>query len=127
MATDRAWTGKDGERHEQTEWHNVIFWGTANQKPSNLVEYMVSGREVLVEGRIQTRSWEKDGNKHYRTEIIAERVTLVGQKPTGVGGQQGGEHREQNRRQQPRARTRQPDTAAAPPLGTELTENDIPF
>ena len=64
---------------ETTEWHRVVAWG----KTADLCgKYLTKGQQVCVEGKIQTRSWEKDGQKHYATEIIASQVTFLS-KPSG--------------------------------------------
>ena len=69
---------KDGEWEEQTEWFNVVVWGDQAERIS---QYVVKGKAVYVEGRFQTRSWEKDGEKHYRGELIANTVQLLDKKP----------------------------------------------
>jgi single-strand DNA-binding protein len=72
VATNRAWTDASGDRQESVEFHHVIVYGN-QAEPS--AEYLRRGQLVLVEGRLQTRSWDgQDGQKRYRTEIIAERV-----------------------------------------------------
>ena len=75
VATTEKWTSKDGEKHEQTEWHRIVLWG---KQAEVLQPYLLKGKQVLVEGRIQTRQYDKDGQKHYTTEIKADRVTLLG-------------------------------------------------
>jgi single-strand DNA-binding protein len=75
LATTEKWTSKDGEKHEQTEWHRIVLWG---KQAEVLQPYLLKGKQVLVEGRIQTRQYDKDGQKHYATEIKADRVTLLG-------------------------------------------------
>lgn len=70
LATNHVYT-KDGERKESVEYHNVVLFG---KQADNTAQYMKKGSEALVEGRLQTRSWEKDGVKHYRTEIIGESI-----------------------------------------------------
>jgi single-strand DNA-binding protein len=75
VATTDKWTTKDGEKKEQTEWHRVVLWGKSAE---TLQPYLTKGKQVYVEGRLQTRQWEKDGQKHYTTEIKADRVTLLG-------------------------------------------------
>jgi single-strand DNA-binding protein len=79
---------KDGE--EQTEWHRVILFG---QPADFALDYLAKGRQVFVQGRLKTSSYEKDGQKHYATDIIASRVNALGPKPadsksatTGVSG-----------------------------------------
>lgn len=66
----------DGQRQDQTEWHRVIVWG---KQAENCSKYLAKGRSVLVEGRLQTRSWEdKSGQKRYTTEIVAQNVKFIG-------------------------------------------------
>ncbi len=86
MATTETWNGKDGQKQEKTEWHRVVLWG---KMAENLQEYLVKGKQIFVEGRLQTRQWEeKDGTRRYTTEVRADRVVLLG----GAGGSQRGGH-----------------------------------
>ena len=80
LATTEVWNDRNNQRQEKTEWHRVVLWG----KPAeSLQEYLTKGKQIYVEGRLQTRQWDdKDGNKRYTTEIKADRVTLLG----GGGG-----------------------------------------
>jgi single-strand DNA-binding protein len=111
MATTEVWNDKGGQRQEKTEWHRVVLWGKTAE---SLNEYLTKGKQIYVEGRLQTRKWQdKDGQDKYTTEIRGDRVVLLG---SAGGG-----------RQQPRA-------AAAPgmddPMGeptAEITDDDIPF
>ena len=83
VATSDSWTDKNGQKQERTEWHSVIVWG---KRAEVCAKYLSKGRQVFVEGRIQTRSWDdKDGNKKYMTEIIANDVQFLG----GGGGREG--------------------------------------
>lgn len=76
VATTDYRTGADGQRQEQTEWHRVVVW---SKQAENCAKYLAKGRSVLVEGRLQTRSWEdKQGQKRYVTEIVAQNVQFVG-------------------------------------------------
>jgi single-strand DNA-binding protein len=76
MATTETWTDKAGEKHEKTEWHRVLLWGKVAE---SLSEYLVKGKQVYVEGRLQMREWtDKDGNKRYATEVRSDRVVLLG-------------------------------------------------
>ncbi len=69
VATNRTYNDRDGKKQEQTEFHNVVAFG----KLADIMgQYLKKGRPVFIEGRLQTNSWEKDGQKHYRTEIIAD-------------------------------------------------------
>ena len=81
VATNRMWTDQHGERQEAAEFHNVVIFG---KQAESSAEYLKKGQSVLVEGRIQTRSWDgQDGQKRYRTEIIAERVQFGPKKVEG--------------------------------------------
>ena len=114
IATTDVWTDRtSGQRQERTEWHRVVLWG---KQAESLKDYLLKGRTIYVEGRLQTRQWEdRDGNKRYTTEIRADRVVLLGGGRAGGGG--GGE----DFGDRDTAPTGQ---APAPP---ELTEDDIPF
>jgi single-strand DNA-binding protein len=82
VATNRTWKDQNGEKKEATEFHNIVVFG---RQADICAQYLKKGQQVLVEGRIQTRSWEKDAVKQYRTEIVAERVQF-GAKTGGFGG-----------------------------------------
>ena len=91
LATSRVWKDKDGENQEQTEWHNVVFWN----KPAEIISrYVKKGALLLVEGRVQTRTYEKDGVKMYRTEIMGETFQLP---PKSMSGSGSGEESAQER------------------------------
>lgn len=76
VATNERWTDKSGQKQERTEWHRIVVWG---QQGENCAQYLTKGRPVYIEGRIQTRQWDdKDGNKRYTTEIVAQRVQFLG-------------------------------------------------
>jgi single-strand DNA-binding protein len=78
VATTETWTTKDGEKKEKTEWHRIVLWG---RQAETLQPYLVRGKSVCIEGKLETRSWEKDGQKHYATEVKADHVALL-----GIGG-----------------------------------------
>lgn len=80
LATSESYTGKDGKRVENTEWHNIVVWGGLAE---NVSKYTAKGSKVYVEGKIKTRSWEKDGVKKYTTEIVADTVTFMDKKEGG--------------------------------------------
>ncbi len=78
VATSRSWVNAEGVRREETEWFNVVAWG-------NLAEickqHLTKGRQVYVEGRLQTRGWEdQSGKKHYRTELVANEMIMLGER-----------------------------------------------
>jgi len=112
LATTEVWNDKaSGQRQERTEWHRVVVWG---KQAETLSEYLTKGRQIYIEGRLQTRQWDdKDGNKRYTTEVRTDRIVLLGgRSSTGEAGagQQGS--------------SPSGSPAAGPP---ELTEDDIPF
>src|SRR5262252_2639101 len=87
MATTEVWNDKSGQRQEKTEWHRVVLWGKTAE---SLNEYLTKGKQIYVEGRLQTRQWDdKDGNKRYTTEIRGDRIVLLG-GGGGGGGRSGG-------------------------------------
>ncbi|MFH1994050.1 MAG: single-stranded DNA-binding protein [Pseudomonadota bacterium] len=82
IATSERWTDKEsGERKERTEWHRVVAWRRLGEICG---EYLSKGRQVYVEGKLQTRSWEKDGVTRYTTEIVASDVQFLGTKDTAA-------------------------------------------
>lgn len=89
IATTRSYTkgGQGGERVEETEWHRVTVWG---KDAENAHKYLTKGRQVYVEGRLQTRSYEKEGVKHYSTDVVAETVQYLGGRGGGEGEGGGG-------------------------------------
>src|SRR5579872_5074038 len=120
LATTEVWNDKtSGQKQEKTEWHRIVLWGKSAEA---LSEYLTKGKQIYVEGRLQTRKWQdKDGNDKYSTEIRSDRIVLLGggggggggarpQRPAAVGAHAGGEQME--------------------PMGepvSELTDDDIPF
>ncbi len=75
LATNRIWTDKNNQKQEKTEFHNIVLWQKLAETAS---QYLKKGNLVLIEGRIQTRSWQdQNGNKRYRTEIVAENMQLA--------------------------------------------------
>ena len=84
MATTEVWNDKGGQRQEKTEWHRIVLWGKTAE---SLNEYLTKGKQIYVEGRLQTRQWDdKDGNKRYTTEIRGDRIVLLGGGSGGGGG-----------------------------------------
>jgi single-strand DNA-binding protein len=86
VATNRVWKNQQGEKQEAVEYHNIVVFG---RQAETSAQYLKKGDNVLVEGRLQTRSWESEGTKKYRTEIVADRVQF-GAKGRGGGGGGGG-------------------------------------
>jgi single-strand DNA-binding protein len=71
LATNRVYNDRDGKRQEAVDYHNIVVFG---KQAENCAKYLTKGSSTYVEGRMQTRSWDKDGQKQYRTEVIADRV-----------------------------------------------------
>lgn len=83
LATTDTWKDKSGEKQEKTEWHRVSFFGRLAEIVG---EYLKKGSPVYVEGRIQTRKWQdKEGQDRYTTEIVADRMQMLGSKSSGSG------------------------------------------
>jgi single-strand DNA-binding protein len=117
LATTEVWNDKQNQRQEKTEWHRVILWG---KQAESLQEYLTKGKQIYVEGRLQTRQWDdKDGNKRYTTEIKADRITLLGGGGGGRGGGGGGMDRD-------RPHAGGGGGADEPPMDP-ITDDDIPF
>jgi single-strand DNA-binding protein len=108
VATSEKWTDQEGNRQERTEWHNVVVWG---KQAETCGQYLAKGRQVFVEGSIRSRQYDdKDGNKRYITEVIAQRVQFLGGRGegAGAGAARGG-------------------GAAEPPAPPMPEDDDIPF
>jgi single-strand DNA-binding protein len=106
MATTERWSDPSGEKREKTEWHRIVVWGKQAEIAS---EYLRKGRQVYIEGSLQTREWtDREGNKRTTTEIRAQRLQLLG--------------RPDDRQAQPAS---QPDEEVAEPAS--YGEDDIPF
>lgn len=78
VATSRTWTSAEGERREETEWFNVVAWGTLAEICKT---HLTKNQQVYIEGRLQTRGWEDEtGKKHFRTELVANEMILLGER-----------------------------------------------
>jgi len=124
IATNENWTDKQGQKQERTEWHRIVVWG----KPAELCgEYLSKGRQVYVEGRLQTREWtNKEGAKQYTTEVVANPVGgvifLSGGERGGRGaGRSGGGAQSDDFAQPP------PMDETSPAGAPSKPEDDIPF
>jgi single-strand DNA-binding protein len=111
VATNEGWRDSDGNQKDRTEWHRVVLW---RKQAEFAGEYLKKGRKVYVEGKLQTRSWDdKDGNKRYTTEIVADNLVPLDTKGESAGS--GG-----NAPAQP------PQVESVPPDG-EADGDDLPF
>jgi single-strand DNA-binding protein len=116
LATTERFTDREGQKKEDTQWHRIVIWGKTAE---SLHEYLTKGKQIYVEGRIQTREWEaKDGTKQKTTEIRADRIVLLG----SAGG---GEMRARPAREK-FAETAEPAHADASPVDAPH-DDDIPF
>jgi single-strand DNA-binding protein len=107
VATSEVWNDREGQRQERTEWHNIVVWG---KQAEACGQYLAKGRQVFVEGSIRTRQYDdKDGNRRYITEIIAQRVQFLGGAGRGAEARGGAGD----------------EAPAAPPVPAE--DDDIPF
>lgn len=114
LATNRVYNDRDGKRQESTDYHNIVVFG---KQAENCAKYLHKGNSAYVEGRLQTRSWDKDGQKQYRTEIVADRVQFG---PKGDGGT-----RPSNDNQGSGNDDRQPSPPDYPE--EDINPEDIPF
>jgi len=79
LATNRFYTGPDGERKQETEWFTIVAW---KKQAESCNQFLTKGQRVYVEGRLQTRSWEgQDGQKYFRVEVVANRVLFLDRQP----------------------------------------------
>lgn len=128
LATNRSFKGKDGQQQDQTEYHNIVAFG---RQAEVIGQYLKKGRPVYVEGRIQTRSWESEGQKKYRTEIVIDNFQFGPQAggAAGAGSFGGGASRPASS-----GPAEQPVDAGMPDVGDsiqypdeEINPEDIPF
>lgn len=136
VATSESWTDKaSGERQERTEWHRIVAFGRLAEI---IGQYLSKGRQVYIEGRIQTREWEdKEGNRRWTTEIVANEMQMLGGRGQGGEGGYGGGQAPQGggggygQQAAPRPQGGQePDSGGMPPFGggpQGPPDDDIPF
>lgn len=83
VATNRVWKDDQGNQQERVEYHNIVVW---RRLAEICAQYLAKGRQVYIEGHLQTRSWEgQDGKKNYRTEVVADNMIMLGSRPATVG------------------------------------------
>lgn len=136
LATSEKWTDKQtGQKVEKTEWHRVSLFGKVAEIAG---EYLRKGSQVYIEGKLQTREWEKDGIKRYTTEIVVDMqgtMQLLGGRPQQDDQQGGGNHQQAPRQQAPRPQQSQqqsrpaPQQQAAPQPAPDFDsfDDDVPF
>ncbi|MCF6180039.1 MAG: single-stranded DNA-binding protein [Geopsychrobacter sp.] len=137
LATTERYKDRDGNRQEKTEWHNIVVW---RQLAEICGKFLHKGKQVYIEGKIQTRSYDdRDGNKRYMTEIVADQMQMLGSKNDDQGGGYGGGQPQGNygnqnasgdQQQNNRTGSQQPQPAPQTNSFEEPTYNDddeIPF
>jgi single-strand DNA-binding protein len=125
IATTDTWKDKSGEKQERTEWHRVAFFGKLAEIAG---EYLKKGSQVYVEGRLQTRKWQdKDGQDKYTTEIVADRMQMLGSRAGAASG--GGEAPERDRGADGGSGAAGKKSGAAAPAKKNVDDldDDIPF
>ena len=133
IATTDQWKDKSGAKQERTEWHRVAFFGRLAEIAG---EYLKKGSQVYVEGRLQTRKWQdKDGNEKYTTEIVADRMQMLGSRG-GMGGADMGADMGSDMDERPSPPPRSSSGGSRPPASSggakpagkfDDLEDDIPF
>ena len=135
VGTSKAWRDRDsGEQKERTEWHRVVFFNRLAEIAS---EYLKRGSKIYLEGELRTREWEREGQKHYTTEIVADEMQMLdgrggmdggnGQSSGGQGGQggQGSNQGNQGNQDNQGSGSRPADDFGPPP--SDDFDDDIPF
>lgn len=127
LATSESWKDKNGQRQERTEWHRVVVWGKTAEI---CAKYLAKGRQVFIEGRIQTRSYDdKEGQKKYITEVIANDVQFLssGRDGAGAGGSAPASAPGSKRGGDEGPMPPEPDFSSAGGYGGGGADDDIPF
>jgi len=127
LATTSVRKDRDGNNQEKTEWHRVKLFGKLGEIAG---EYLRKGRQVYIEGRLEYGSYEKDGVKHYTTDIIADDMQMLGGGSEGGAPRRefsGGESRGSRPQQSAGAPRREQAPAKASDFGADFADDDIPF
>lgn len=116
LATNERWKDKNGEKKDRVEFHNIVVW---NKLAEICGEYLTKGKQVYIEGKIQSREWEdRGGVKRTQYEIVAHQMLMLGSKGEGEGRSGEGEHERS---------TQQPAGQSAPEPESEISDEEIPF
>jgi len=123
LATTRQWRDKDGNNQEDTQWHNIKVWA---RQAEIAQQYLKKGRQIYVEGRIETRSYDdKEGNKKWFTEIISDRFLMLGSKRDEAGG--SGETADYDPAADQSSRPASRGYSSSPPKPPAGEDDDLPF
>lgn len=122
IATNRTWKDQNGNQQSKTEYHNIVAW---RRLAEIVAQYLSKGRQVYIEGYLQTRSWDgQDGQKRYRTEIVADNMIMLGNRGENAGAPAENNYQnQQSSREQPQ----QEMATAGPASEEEIRIEDIPF
>lgn len=119
IATNEAWTDKNGQKQEKTEWHRVVVFGKLAELCN---QYLQKGRQIYLEGKLQTRQWQdKEGQTRYTTEVVAQTIQFLGGVQTGAGRGAGNQYSNTTAQQSA------PDTSLEFQAEPTFTEEDVPF
>ncbi len=129
IATSEQWTDKtSGDRQEKTEWHRIVVFG---KQAETCEKYLSKGSQIYIEGRLQTRNYEKDGQTHYTTEIVASNFQFLGGKSDNQGqkggGYQGGGGGYQKKDSAPNNQYQAQTNPGMAGGSTPVPDDDIPF
>ncbi len=125
LATTDTWKDKGGEKQEKTEWHRVVMFGKTAEIAG---EYLKKGSQVYIEGRLQTRKWtDKEGQERYTTEIVADRMQMLGSRSGGSDRMAPPDDEAPARSAAPAKKSAAPGTAKGKGGNFDDLEDDIPF
>lgn len=126
LATDESYKKESGEMVNKVEWHRIVLWRFLAE---NAGKYLKKGSQVYIEGKLQTRMWEKDNQKHYTTEIVASEMTFLGGKSEWQGGQQQqqGENSQPNQQQNNQSQPQANQKPSYDIPDTDFDDDDLPF
>ena len=124
LATTMSWRDKDtGEQQERTEWHRIVFFGRLAEVVG---EYLTKGRQIYIEGRLQTRKWEdKEGNERYTTEIVANEMQMLGNRNDAPVNQEPASLKEPTHKNSTDSSSKSSQPLAESPV--DEFDEDIPF
>jgi len=118
IATSENWNDANGQKQERTEWHRIVAWGKLAEIAK---EYMTKGKQIYVEGRLQTRSWDdREGNKRYTTEVRADQILMLGTRGDSGGARDAGGSPDETR-------PPGPESPQPPDQPFQATDEDVPF
>ena len=127
LATSERYTDKSGQKQEKTEWHNIVAWGP---QADVIEKYVTKGKQLYVEGQIQSRSWEQDGVKRYATDIRLNSFVFIGTKDGGSPSQSSAPQSSSASAAAPKPAAKSTAKTAAPspaPAMSDTDDEELPF